>query len=164
MCINEKIVEMLKKNKLLISTMESCTGGNILNQITNIEGASRITNGGFVTYSNQQKIKMGVSKEVIEKYGVYSPECARAMANAALNNIVSDIGIGVTGTFSNLDTDNLNSNLGLIFYCISYSNRINRVNKRISEGQIQVPNMHRHLQKQYVTDVIFNSLYDLLRY
>ena len=73
------INKLIEKNKT-ISTMESCTGGYIANAITNIEGASTIFKFGAVTYSNEYKIKMGVSKETIDKYSVYSIETAREMA------------------------------------------------------------------------------------
>ena len=76
----KEIVEKLKAKKLTIATMESCTGGEIASQITNIEGASEVILFSVVTYSNEFKIKMGVSKDIIDKYSVYSIETAREMA------------------------------------------------------------------------------------
>ena len=63
----KEIVEILKTKKQTISTMESCTGGAIVNEITNIEGASNVIKYSAITYSNEFKIKMGISKEVIEE-------------------------------------------------------------------------------------------------
>jgi PncC family amidohydrolase len=60
------IKELIKRNET-IATMESCTGGGVANAITSIEGASEILKFSAVTYSNEFKIKMGVSEEVIEK-------------------------------------------------------------------------------------------------
>ena len=60
--------------------MESCTGGGVANAITNCEGASEILKFSAVTYSNEYKIKMGVSSEVIDKYTVYSMETADEMS------------------------------------------------------------------------------------
>ena len=54
-----------------VSTMESCTGGAVVNAITNIPGASQVLKYSAVTYCNEFKIKMGVSKDVIDKYSVY---------------------------------------------------------------------------------------------
>lgn len=73
----KEIVELLKQNKKTISTMESCTGGGVANSITNIEGASEILKFSAVTYSNEFKIKMGVDKNIIDKYTVYSIETAK---------------------------------------------------------------------------------------
>ena len=74
--IFKKVVEKLTENKETIATMESCTGGGVANAITNIEGASSVLKFSAVTYSNEYKIKMGVSSEVIDKYSVYSQETA----------------------------------------------------------------------------------------
>ena len=99
------INKLIEKNKT-ISTMESCTGGYIANAITNIEGASTIFKFGAVTYSNEYKIKMGVSKETIDKYSVYSIETAREMAYNISKFTNSDYGIGITGKLKRSDENN----------------------------------------------------------
>ena len=75
----KEIVEKLIKLNKTISTMESCTGGSLAGSITNIPGASEIFKYGAVTYSNEFKIKMGVNKDVIDKYSVYSENTANEM-------------------------------------------------------------------------------------
>ena len=72
-----EVVEKLIEQGKTISTMESCTGGGVADSITSIEGASEILKFSAVTYSNEFKIKMGVSSDVIDKYSVYSIETAR---------------------------------------------------------------------------------------
>lgn len=89
-----------------VSTMESCTGGAVVNAITNIPGASQILKYSAVTYCNEFKIKMGVSKEVIDQYSVYSMETAREMALAITKFALSDFGIGVTGKLGKRDINN----------------------------------------------------------
>ena len=59
--LNILIKELTDMNKT-ISTMESCTGGALVNEITNIPGASEVIMFSAVTYSNEYKIKMGVKK------------------------------------------------------------------------------------------------------
>ena len=76
----DDIVKKLIDTHTTISTMESCTSGLIASMITDTEGASAIFPGGYVTYLNETKILNGVDANVIEKYGVYSRECANAMA------------------------------------------------------------------------------------
>ena len=102
----EKIVKILTKEGKTISTMESCTGGAIANAITNVSGASNVLNFSAVTYSNDFKIKMGVSADVIDKYTVYSKETAREMARAISAFASSDYGIGVTGKLGKRDINN----------------------------------------------------------
>ena len=54
----ENLVNSLKKRKLKISCVESCTGGMLASVITSISGASKVFNLGLVTYSNQAKIRI----------------------------------------------------------------------------------------------------------
>ena len=65
----ELLTKTLIEKNLTISTMESCTAGQIISLITDTEGSSSITKGGFVTYSNEAKIMQGVPAEIIENYG-----------------------------------------------------------------------------------------------
>ena len=76
----KSLVKYLIENNKKISAMESCTGGEIASTITNIEGASNVFEFSAVTYSNEYKMKMGVNKEVINKYSVYSIETANEMS------------------------------------------------------------------------------------
>lgn len=82
----------------VITTAESCTGGLISAAITEISGSSQWFDRGFVTYSNDAKIKMlGVQAETIEKFGAVSLETAREMALGAIKNSNADVSVSVTG-------------------------------------------------------------------
>ena len=94
--MKEIVNKLISLNKT-ISTMESCTGGAVSNSITNVDGASEAFKFGAVTYSNFFKEKMGVSKEVIDKYSVYSMETAQEMSKNISLFTDSNYGVGVTG-------------------------------------------------------------------
>lgn len=113
-----KIVNILKDSGKTISTMESCTGGAIVNAITNVPGASSILDFSAVTYSNDFKIKMGVDKDIIDKYTVYSKETAREMAKAISDFTLSNYGIGITGKLGKRDPKNKCGNDNQVFMCI----------------------------------------------
>jgi len=100
--------------------MESCTGGGIANAITNIEGSSDILKFSAVTYSNEFKIKMGVSKDVIDKYSVYSMETADEMSKNISLFTDSDIGIGVTGKLNRADKNNMYGDDNTVFVSIYF--------------------------------------------
>lgn len=100
------IVKLLIKNNKTISIMESCTGGGVANAITNIEGASEVFKFGAVTYSNEYKIKMGVSKDIIDKYSVYSMETANEMSKNISLFTSSNYGVGITGKLNRIDKYN----------------------------------------------------------
>ena len=115
----EKLTKALIQKHITITTMESCTSGQIASLITDTEGASEIFKGAFITYSNEAKIRQGVPAEVIEKFGVYSRETASEMAKVCRNAFDADIGIGVTGSFGNVDPSNGDSVPGEVFFAIS---------------------------------------------
>ena len=77
--LEEKIVKKLDENKETISSMESCTAGYFATTLTNVDGSSRVLKFSAITYSNEYKIKMGVSEETINKYTVYSFETTHEM-------------------------------------------------------------------------------------
>jgi len=107
--IAEQVVEKLKEKGLFITTMESCTGGGVVNYITNVEGASEVMAGARVAYSCEEKIAMGVPGSVIKKHTVYSGETAVAMARAGVAAAVrADLGVGITGRLSFPDPDRKN--------------------------------------------------------
>ncbi len=119
----ERIIENLKKNNKTISTMESCTGGYIVNSITNIPGASKVLNFSAVTYSNKYKVKMGVSKKIIDEYTVYSKEVAQEMSKAISKFSSSNYGIGITGKLGVKDSNNLIGNDNQVFVSIYNSDK-----------------------------------------
>ncbi len=88
---------ILKQGGLTLATMESCTGGLLASTITDVPGSSDYFKGGYVAYSAQMKISLGVSAELIEKHGAVSDEVAAAMARAARDRAGADIGVAVTG-------------------------------------------------------------------
>ena len=118
----KEVVETLIKRKETISTMESCTGGAIANAITNIEGSSAVLKFSAVTYSNEYKIKMGVSKDTIDKYTVYSMEVAKEMAQAISTFTNSNYGIGITGRMNVEDSNNQGGNISFIYIAIYNKN------------------------------------------
>ena len=116
-----ELVRTLIGKKKTVATMESCTGGQIASLLTDTEGSSAVFRGGFVTYCNEAKAFEGVPESVIEKFGVYSSETAAFMAEACRAKLGSDIGIGITGSFGNIDPNNSDSVPGEVFFAISDS-------------------------------------------
>lgn len=113
-----KIVNKLRDQKLTISTMESCTGGKVASEITNIPGASEVLKFSAVTYSNEYKIKMGVDEKVIAKYSVYSMETAMEMAKKISMFSNSNWGIGITGKLKRKDEANLFGDDSTVYVCL----------------------------------------------
>lgn len=151
-----KIVNRLKKDNLTISTMESCTGGGIADEITNISGASEVFREGFITYSNEAKVKHGVPEILIEEFSVYSPEVAVAMAKAAKEGAEAEIGIGVTGQLGRIDPANPVDKLNKVWFSIIDENN------NVIVKELTVPNADRKEQKEFVINTIASSLIIML--
>ena len=153
----KKITEALIEKELTITTMESCTSGQIASLITDTEGSSEIFKGAFITYSNEAKIMTGVSKETIESHGVYSAETASEMAEVCRRKFQTDIGIGITGSFGNADPNNSDSIPGEVFFAIALKDRI--------EGfHCLIPHQKSRLDyKLYIADAIADELLSFLQ-
>jgi nicotinamide-nucleotide amidase len=89
--------KLMKKAGLTVGTMESCTGGLLASYFTDAAGSSAYFKGSLITYTPELKIQYGVPRETIEKYGLVSEECARAMASAVRLALGTDVGISTTG-------------------------------------------------------------------
>lgn len=114
----KEIIEILTKRKETISTMESCTGGMVANEITNIPGASEVFQLGIVSYSNHMKEKYGMDSKIIDQYTVYSMEVAKEMARLATVNGESDYGVGITGTLNRQDPNNPTDKMNMVYFAI----------------------------------------------
>lgn len=129
----KEIVELLIHKKKTISTMESCTGGAVVNSITNIEGASEVLKFSAITYSNEFKIKMGVNKKIIDKYTVYSIETADEMSKNIAKFTDSNYGIGITGQINRKDPNNITIDNNKIYISI-YDKDNNKFYTKIVEA------------------------------
>jgi nicotinamide-nucleotide amidase len=87
----------LQERQQTLSVMESLTGGLLASMITDFQGSSKYFVGGIVAYSTDLKAQMGVSREILDRYGAVSEETAHAMAHAVRERLGTDFGIGVTG-------------------------------------------------------------------
>ncbi|MEX6725769.1 CinA family protein [Parapedomonas caeni] len=94
----EAVLTAFRARGLKIATAESCTGGLLAGALTEIAGSSDVLDRGFVTYSNEAKIKtLGVSLDVLETFGAVSVAVAWAMAQGAIARSDADVAVGITG-------------------------------------------------------------------
>lgn len=153
----KEIIEKLTKNNKTISTMESCTGGSLANEITNIEGSSEVFKFGAVTYSNEFKIKIGVDEEVINKYSVYSMETAISMAKTITSYTNSNYGVGITGKLNRVDKNNLFGEDNIVYICI-----YDRDSDTINTFQIKVDKETRKENKEEVIKLVKEKLLEII--
>ena len=114
-----KLGELLIKNKLTISTAESCTGGLISKLLTDNAGSSKYFSGGITAYDNKLKTQLlGISKNIINKNGAVCEKVAIEMAKNIRIKTKSNIGISTTG-ISGPEGGNKKKPIGLVYIGIS---------------------------------------------
>ena len=90
--------DLLVKAGATLAVAESCTGGMLGERITSAAGSSRYFLGGLVTYQNAMKVELlGVSAEILERFGAVSAETAEAMAAGVRRRTGATYGLSVTG-------------------------------------------------------------------
>ena len=157
MIVMQRIIKKLTDLNKTIATMESCTGGGVANSITNIEGASEVIKFSAVTYSNEFKIKMGVSKDIILKYSVYSIETAMEMSKSISVFANSNYGIGITGKLNRVDKHNMFGNDNVVFVSI-YDKDLDK----FYNYQIEVDKPSRKENKELVINLIIEKLLEII--
>ncbi len=145
----KEVIEKYKAKNKTISTMESCTGGGLVNAFTNVEGSSEVIKFSAITYSNEFKMKMGVDKSIIDTYTVYSIETADSMAHAIVEFTNSDIGIGITGKLNRVDEQNPYGKDNVVFISIYEKEKDNYYRE-----SVEVKEDSREKNKQIIINIV----------
>lgn len=115
------VVKLLKQNNLTVATAESCTGGLLTGRLVNVPGVSGILNEGFITYSNEAKMKyLGVKPDTLKKYGAVSGQTAGEMVLGAARATGALTALAVTG-IAGPDGGTLEKPVGLVYIaCLAF--------------------------------------------
>lgn len=96
--LSEAVGHVLRKQNMTIATAESCTGGMLADQLTNVPGSSDYMLGGVIAYANGVKTGLlGVNEEDLAAYGAVSKPVALQMAEQVARRLGADVGISTTG-------------------------------------------------------------------
>ena len=144
--LSKKIIKKLTEKQETISFMESCTGGLLASIITNEESSSNVLKVSLTTYSDEYKIKFGISEKTIQNFTVYSEEVANEMAEKVTSFASSNYGIGVTGQIG----ENGNNT---VFFSI-YNTKLKQTysSKIIAKGETRLE------KKEYISKIILKKL------
>lgn len=154
----KRLVDLLKKSKRTISSMESCTGGLFASEITNIDGSSDVFNLSLITYSNEYKIYFGVSKNTIDTYTVYSRQVAEEMANKVSSIAKSDYGVGITGQLGSKDLKNNSNEINMVYISI-----YDKLNNKYYTYKIAPKGNNKFKKKKYIVNYIKEKLYEICK-
>ncbi len=127
------IVQKLIDEKMVISTAESCTAGQLAHMITKVSGSSEIFKEGFITYSYEAKSKyLNVLQDSLIKYGAVSNEVANEMAIGLAKETLADIAISITG-IAGPTGDTPDKPIGLTYFGLTH-NGVTKTFKKIFNG------------------------------
>lgn len=89
---------LLRTKRLKLALAESCTGGLIASNITDVAGSSEYFLGSVVAYAYEAKEGLlNVPHELLLQYGAVSEPITRELAKNARANFGADVAIGITG-------------------------------------------------------------------
>lgn len=118
------VVNNLISINATVSTCESCTGGMIASTIVDVSGASACFNEGYITYSNDAKMRLvGVLENTLNEYGAVSNETAAQMAVGCMKKAGSTFGIASTG-IAGPTGGTKDKPVGLIYIACAYLDKV----------------------------------------
>lgn len=149
--IDEVVSKMLIDKNLTIATAESCTGGLLAGSIINYPGVSSVFKEGFVTYSNEAKMKrLSVKKETLDKFGAVSKETAEEMAIGAAKAAGTDVSISTTG-IAGPGGGSKDKPVGLVYVGIYV------------KGKVKTKELHLTGDRQWIRNMTVMKALDFLR-
>jgi len=121
--LEDVVVKALINKNLQVVTVESCTGGLLAGRLINVSGVSQVLKQGFITYSNESKMKLvNVNESTLKQFGAVSKEVAIEMAKGGIIEADADIGIAITGIAGpNTEED---KPVGLVYIACCYKDNV----------------------------------------
>jgi nicotinamide-nucleotide amidase len=96
--LEQVVGRMLADTRRTVATAESCTGGLLAKMFTDVHGSSEWFLQGWVTYSNEAKMReLEVPAPLIDNYGAVSEEVAGQLAENAREKSGADFALSITG-------------------------------------------------------------------
>jgi len=153
--LSQKIVKLLKRKRLKLSVVESCTGGMLSSTVTSISGSSKVFIMGLVTYSNQSKNRLlKVPKQIIKKHGAVSIQCCFSMVNNLYKISKSNVAVSITG-IAGPGGGSKQKPVGLVYVGIKRSNKV-KVNRFLFKNKGR-SNIQRATTKKAL-ELILNTI------
>jgi nicotinamide-nucleotide amidase len=148
---SNKLQNIAKKfidQNFLLSVAESCTGGLLAKKITDESGSSAWFDCGFITYSNEAKIRMlGVNKESIAEFGAVSLEIAQEMAIGVQKNSRAIFSISITGV-AGPNGGSLEKPVGTVHVCFAFKGSV------LKDYKLQLSGERSSIREQTVCFII----------
>ena len=138
MPLSKKILNKLIMKNISVSTAESCTGGLLAYSFIKNKDSSKVFKGGYITYSNEMKIKeLKVKKISLKKNGAVSHQVAKEMIEGLYKKNKTQICISTTG-IAGPDGSTKNKPVGLIYIGIRLNKKNIVIKKNFKGTRMQI--------------------------
>lgn len=148
--MKQRLVKICTEKGITVSSCESLTAGLFSSTIASVPGASAVLKGGLVTYFTEMKhVLAHVDRNLIDKYGVVSHECAYAMATNTRQIMDVDYCVSFTGNAGPSTMEGKPA--GLVYCAIASKNDVEVFEFRLQQ-------MERNELRQYLVDTMIEKL------
>jgi len=138
--ISEVVGQLLLNNKATISLAESCTGGHLSHQFTQVPGCSEYFMGGAISYSNEiKKNILKVSESILHIDGAVSESCVSAMAKSVREKFKTTYGIATSG-IAGPDGGTNEKPLGTVWIALASEGEL--ITRKLQLGGNRLQNIH----------------------
>ena len=138
MHLSKKIINKLIIKNISVSTAESCTGGLLAYNFVKNRDSSKVFKGGYITYSNEMKVKeLKVKKSSLKKNGAVSYQVAEEMIEGLYKKNKTKICISTTG-IAGPSGSTKNKPVGLIYIGIRFNKKNIIIKKNFKGTRIQI--------------------------
>ncbi|MDC0498683.1 CinA family protein [Alphaproteobacteria bacterium] len=138
MSLSKKILTKLILKNISVSTAESCTGGLLAYNFVKNPDSSKVFKGGYITYSNEMKIKeLKVKKASLKKNGAVSYQVAEEMIDGLYKKNKTKICISTSG-IAGPGGSTKNKPIGLIYIGIRINKKNIIIKKKFKGTRMQI--------------------------
>ena len=138
MHLSKKIINKLIIKNISVSTAESCTGGLLAYNFVKNRDSSKIFKGGYITYSNEMKVKeLKVKKSSLKNNGAVSYQVAEEMIEGLYKKNKTKICISTSG-IAGPSGSTKNKPVGLIYIGIRINKKNIVIKKNFKGTRIQI--------------------------
>ena len=154
MSLSKKLLDKLITKNITVSTAESCTGGLLAYSFIKNKNSSKIFIGGYITYSNEMKIKeLKVKKFSLKKHGAVSYQIAKEMVNGLYKKNHTNICISTTG-IAGPSGSTKNKPIGLIYIGIRINKKNIVIKKNFNGTRMQIQKKCVNFIFKYLNNLI----------
>ena len=138
MPLSKKILNKLIMRNISVSTAESCTGGLLAYSFVKNKNSSKVFKGGYITYSNEMKIKeLKIRKASLKKNGAVSHEVAKEMIEELYKKNKTQLCISTSG-IAGPGGSTKNKPVGLIYIGIRLNKKNIVIKKNFKGTRMQI--------------------------